>query len=227
MTQTYRALSALLTYPTADLVAAVDEIEQAVAAEDLVPRGARAALAPLFEGLRRYDLLDLQERYVELFDRCPSLSLHLFQHVHGDSRDRGQAMVELGQLYAQHGLEISAKELPDFLPLYLEFLAERPAAEAGGMLKDVGHILIAMHGRLAQRRTPYAAPLAALLALADLEPEAPADTGEAEDSLEALDRAWEDREVRFTAEDANATSSCSKAAAMVRRMETSGRGDTP
>jgi len=227
MIRTYRALSALLTYPTAELAAATGEIEQALAADGLIPAPERAALRPLLDGLRRGDLLDAQERYVDLFDRCPSLSLHLFQHVHGDSRDRGQAMIELGQLYSQHGLEISTRELPDFLPLYLEFLAEQPPREACSMLQDVGTILNALHGRLVRRQTPYAAPIAALLAIAGIEPETPAVADEDQDSPEALDRAWEDREVRFTAEDAGTTSGCSKAAAMVRRMETFVRGDTP
>ncbi len=217
--KTFQALSALLTYPTADLVAAVPELEDVIVSEGILPGKVHRALGRLLRELQGDDLLEVQERYVSLFDRCPSLSLHLFQHVHGDSRDRGQAMVELGQLYAQNGLDITVHELPDFLPLYLEFLGLCPPADARRMLGDVGHILALLYARLAQRGSPYADVIAALLAIAGIKPQVEAKEVEADDSPEALDRAWEDREVRFTGDDAAAGSGCSKAAEMVRRMD--------
>jgi nitrate reductase molybdenum cofactor assembly chaperone len=126
MANVFKALSALLTYPTKELQEATGPISEMLDNEPAVPAGIRRQLHDLIEELATGDLYDLQERYVLLFDRTRSLSLHLFEHVHGESRDRGQAMVDLQNLYARGGLEISAAELPDFLPLFLEFLATQP-----------------------------------------------------------------------------------------------------
>ena len=130
MAVTYKILSALLSYPTEDLQAAAGSFVQLLDDEALLPEADRQALVRLIKQIAGEDLYELQERYVQLFDRTRSLSLHLFEHVHGESRDRGQAMVDLTDLYAQHGLEITANELPDHLPLFLEFLSTLPEAEA-------------------------------------------------------------------------------------------------
>ena len=108
------------------------------------------------------DIYELQERYFALFDRSRTLSLHLFEHIHGESRDRGQAMADLVSLYAQPWLEMTAGELPDFLPLFLEFLSLLPDAEARTMLTEPAGILRALTDRLAERNTGYVAVMAAL-----------------------------------------------------------------
>lgn len=220
--RSYRALAALLTYPTAELVGALAEIDRTLLQEGLLDADQRRAVARLVRELRTDDLLDLQERYVALFDRTPSLALHLFEHLHGDSRDRGQAMADLIELYRQHGFEITASELPDFLPLFVEFLSELPAEEAKAMLGDVAHLVALLHTRLARRGSAYAGVMAALLGVVGKPVEVPDDapTTEAEDTPEAIDRAWEDKEVRFGFGDTQATDECTKAAAMLRRMET-------
>jgi nitrate reductase delta subunit len=128
MRRTLKVLSALLSYPSAELQAAVPEMRAAVNAERALPQRNRDRLGRLLEEIATGDLYDLQERYVLLFDRTRSLSLHLFEHVHGESRDRGQAMVDLKALYERHGLYMSSSELPDHLPLFLEFLSAIPAA---------------------------------------------------------------------------------------------------
>lgn len=224
--RSYRALAALLTYPTAELIGALGDIERSLLIDGLVGAEGRRAVSRLARELRADDLLDLQERYVALFDRTPSLALHLFEHLHGDSRDRGQAMADLIELYRQHGFEITSAELPDFLPLFVEFLGERPAEEAKAMLGDIAHLVALLHQRLAKRGSAYAGVMAALLGIAGVKVDLPAeDAGEAEDSPEAIDRAWEDKEVRFGFGDTEilktgATNECTKAAAMLRRMET-------
>lgn len=225
--KTYRALSALLSYPTAELVAAAAEIAGVLDAERLVAPTQRRSVDRLLRELRTDDLLDLQERYVGLFDRTPSLSLHLFEQVHGDSRDRGQAMVDLIELYRRHGVEATAHELPDYLPLFLEFLGEVPADEAKSMLKDIAPLVAQIHLRLTKRGSAYSGVLTALLALAEFTPLAadPSPDVEAEDSFEAIDRAWEDREVRFGDGTTETAGACGKAAAMVRRMESLQTGD--
>jgi nitrate reductase molybdenum cofactor assembly chaperone NarJ/NarW len=201
--KTLKVLSALLTYPTDELLAAADELSAAVEREDVLPRRERAALHELIHDLAGRDLLDAQERYILLFDRTRSLSLHLFEHVHGESRDRGQAMVDLIRLYEEGGWTPTAKELPDFLPLFLEYAATRPPAEAIELIGQPGHVVAALRERLAKRGSPYAAAFAALLALAKVKPDREmiarlmAEPDPEPDDLEALDAAWEEEEVLF------------------------------
>ncbi|MBE0703476.1 MAG: nitrate reductase molybdenum cofactor assembly chaperone, partial [Afipia sp.] len=117
--KTFKVLSALLTYPSEDLVAAAPLFGDVLDEEALVPLAAREKLDVLLDELAASDLFDLQERYGLLFDRSRSLALHLFEHVHGESRDRGQAMVDLKTLYENAGFFITANDLPDFIPLFL------------------------------------------------------------------------------------------------------------
>jgi nitrate reductase delta subunit len=203
MMLTFRVLAALLSYPEPELIEALDEAVAILEDEDLVPQARRAALDALITSLRGDDLLSVQERYVALFDRRRSVSLHLYEHVHGESRDRGQAMVRLAELYRLHGLEITACELPDYLPLFLEFLSLVPLAAARSFLAEPLPILAAIESRLAEWRSPYAAVFAALAAVAGKMPSAgDRDTALAlipaeDDDPEALDRVWEEQEVSF------------------------------
>src|SRR5687767_7430937 len=141
MSRTLKALSALLTYPTAELQQAAGEIGATIEEHRLVPSRIRADLKKLVDEIGNGDLYDLQERYVLLFDRTRSLSLHLFEHVHGESRDRGQAMIDLKAQYERADLLMSGAELPDFLPLFLEYLAVLPLKEACETLGQPAHIL--------------------------------------------------------------------------------------
>jgi nitrate reductase delta subunit len=163
-----RALAALLTYPTRELVAALPEIGDALACASLVSGADRDRLARLIAELQRTDALVLEERYVQLFDRGRSTSLHLFEHVHGDSRDRGPAMVDLLQIYEKAGLELSPHELPDYLPAVLEYLSCRSLSEVRSVLEDCAHIVRKVGEALAQRGSPYAAVLAAVLSIGQL-----------------------------------------------------------
>jgi nitrate reductase molybdenum cofactor assembly chaperone NarJ/NarW len=203
MAKTFKALSLLLSYPSAELQLAVGELRAAIEAEGLVPAAVRRQLDSLLNDIARGDLYDLQERYVLLFDRTRSLSLHLFEHVHGESRDRGQAMVDLLTMYEERGLAAVKNELPDFLPLFLEFLATLPQAKACELLAQPAHILAAMAERLRKRQTPYEAVFRALTALSSVKPK-----GEEVSALlalpdpdpldlAALDAAWEDEPVKF------------------------------
>ena len=203
MARTFKTLSALLAYPTAELQAAVGELRAALDADAIVPSALRNRLDTLLEELASGDIYDLQERYVLLFDRTRSLSLHLFEHVHGESRDRGQALIDLKGMYEKHGLEIGASELPDFLPLFLEFLSTRPLAEACELLGQPAHIFAALAERLRKRRSAYEAVFRALVTLASAKPKQEdlsallaAPDHDATD-LAALDAAWEDEPVNF------------------------------
>ncbi|MBP9232996.1 MAG: nitrate reductase molybdenum cofactor assembly chaperone, partial [Phenylobacterium sp.] len=166
------------------------------------------------------DIYDLQERYTELFDRTRSLSLNLYEHVHGESRDRGEAMVALLGLYRAQGLDLAANELPDFLPVFLEFLSTLPEPQAASLLGEASHVLEAMGERLKTRGSAYRAVFGALGRLADTR----ADPGvlaallsepeENPNDLEALDKAWAETAVTFGPSD----SDCPKASALVEAM---------
>lgn len=203
MYRTLKALSALLTYPTAELQLAISEIGKVLSDDALIPGRVRQQLATLLDEIAAGDLYDLQERYVLLFDRTRSLSLHLFEHVHGESRDRGQAMIDLKSQYEQAGLFMSASELPDFLPLFLEYLAMRPVKEACEALGQPVHILGALAERLRKRKSSYEAVFRALIALAAAKPKdedvsALLETPDPDATdLAALDAAWEDEPVNF------------------------------
>ena len=198
MARTYRALAALIAYPTEALQAATSEIAAVLAEEGLVLAPRRAAIDDLLAELAGRDIYDLQERYFALFDRSRTLSLHLFEHVHGESRDRGQAMADLIELYRGHGLEPTASELPDFLPLFLEFLSVLPGHEAQALLAEPAGILQALAERLVTRKSAYAAVFATLATLANAPAIGGPDTSaEDPDDLVALDAAWEEAAVHF------------------------------
>ena len=238
MIRTLKVLSLLLAYPTREIKAAASEFARVLEAEGHLPEARRAPLRRLAAQLGERDLFDLEERYVLLFDRTRSLSLHLFEHVHGESRDRGQAMVELGELYAANGLEMPANELPDYLPLFLEFLATRPAPEAREYLADIAHIVAALGERLRKRKSIYAEVFAAIEALAGMkaEPVEIAELLERPDDdphdLEAIDRVWEEAPVTFggaPGPDASASCGPDRVAAQIRagrRPPPAGPGET-
>ena len=164
--ETYAALSLLLRYPEPGWVEALPEMRAAL------PEPARATLGPLLAWLANgADVIALQEQYVETFDSRPSHSLHLFEHVHGQSRDRGQAMVDLREEYLSHGLAPDPAELPDYIPLFLEFLAQIPPDDARRLLGDAVHVLARLGDKLEQARSPYAGIFAVLRGMTDVQPE--------------------------------------------------------
>lgn len=224
MIATLKVLSLLLDYPTKELCSEVGALRAALDGEGLLTGAPRAALDPLLTSLETKDIYDLQESYVHLFDRTKSLSLHLFEHVHGEGRDRGQAMVDLKQMYEDAGLDFAAAELPDYLPAFLEFLSTLDWDLAREHLSRPQHIYVALRHRLEGRETPYAAVLGALGALAsgkvskDAVAELLKEPTEDPDDLKALDEAWQDAAVEFGA-GAALQDGCPAASDMLKRMD--------
>ena len=130
MSVSLRVLAALLGYPDAALRAHLPEMRSLLRGEAALTASRRAELDALMDALQRADPLDAESAYVELFDRGRSTSLHLFEHVHGDSRDRGPALIDLGQTFEAAGLVLAEGELPDYLPAVLEFVSTQPPREA-------------------------------------------------------------------------------------------------
>ncbi|MCF3974667.1 nitrate reductase molybdenum cofactor assembly chaperone [Paracoccus salsus] len=203
MDRTLKALSLTLSYPGTELQDAMPQIGAVFDTDRRIAPDTRAALRTLTERLGQGDLYDLQEQYVMLFDRSRTLSLNLFEHVHGESRDRGGAMVSLVETYRGGGFEPATSELPDHLPVLLEFLSTRPSSEARETLADAAHILDALSARLSRRESGYAAAFAALSQLAGGQADAEAvaemlaHPDDDPTDLTALDAVWEEAEVTF------------------------------
>jgi len=182
---TLRVLAALLSYPDAAMRRHLAEMGAILRREQALPPDRLDELDMLLVKLLRADPLDAEAEYVQLFDRGRGTSLHLFEHVHGDSRDRGPAMIDLGKTYEAAGLLLAPGELPDYLPAVLEFVSTQPPREAKAFLSEMAHILSAIFGALQKRESAYASVLGALLELAGekAQPVTPA-------AEEPLDEAW-------------------------------------
>lgn len=188
-----RALGALLTYPRPELIDALPEIADVLDAAHALPASEREELAALVAEMRAADGLDLEGRYVDLFDRGRATSLNLFEHRHGDSRDRGPAMVALKEIYARAGFRLATKELPDFLPVVLEYLSCRERADVQAMLRDCAPILRSIGETLVRRGSRHAAVFASLLALAGESGLDRSRAGEAAPVEAALDDDWAEK----------------------------------
>lgn len=186
---TLRALSQLLSYPDAAQRAQLPQLMPVLKEEDALSAARQAELQTLVTHLQRLDSLDAESRYVETFDRGRATCLHLFEHVHGDSRDRGPAMIDLTKTYEQSGLFLSPDELPDHLCVVLEFASTQPPEVAKSFLGEMAHILNAIFSALLKRESPYAVVLAAVLELAGHKAQAVQIVAD-----EPLDESWREPE---------------------------------
>ena len=196
-----KLLSVLLEYPQEELWHNRAELLEAAEAAELGP-ARRRQLVAFVADLLDHDPMSAQERWLGLFDRGRSMSLLLFEHVHGESRDRGQAMVNLIESYRRGGLELASRELPDYLPLMLEYLSLRPAVEVADWLRHTRGIVELLAGRAAERGSAYALLFELLVELGggamDLAAAKDRVAGESrDDTPEAIDRVWEEEAVRF------------------------------
>lgn len=182
-----RVFARLLSYPDAELREFLPAMRDILHSEAAVTRDRLVELDALIEWLMVTDALETEANYVQLFDHGRATSLHLFEHVHGDSRDRGPAMIDLGQTYEKAGLYLELDELPDYLPAVLEFVSTQPPAEAKAFLSEMAHIINAIFNALQQRQSTYASITRALLELAGEKVQA---VKLAQD--EPLDTAWEE-----------------------------------
>lgn len=201
-----KVIACLMDYPTEEVARYTEDMSHLISrAKELSPDH-RARLVQTLNDIYSGDLMDAQERYTGLYEQGRSLSLHIFEHVHGESRDRGQAMVDLMAEYDKNGFEIDSRELPDYIPMFLEYLSHRPDMEAREWLADVSHILALIGARLTERESSYANLFEALLLIAgrgeELQAKLAQVVGEEPDNTpEALDKEWEEIAVTFGAEE--------------------------
>lgn len=184
---TLRVLARLLSYPNAALKSDLADMQSAVHAEQALGKDRLTEIDALTKHLAHSDALELEGEFVELFDRGHATSLHLFEHVHGDSRERGPAMIDLVQTYEKAGLFLGPDEMPDYLPVVLEFVSTQPPKEARAFLAEMAHIFNAIFSALQQRQSAYASVLGALLELAGEKAHAVKVAAE-----EPLDASWEE-----------------------------------
>jgi nitrate reductase delta subunit len=184
---TLKVMAHLLSYPDAALRRHLPELRSALQAEQALASARLAELQTLMAKLGGPDALEIEAQYVELFDRGRATSLHLFEHVHGDSRDRGPAMIDLAQTYEKSGLYLGPDEMPDYLPVVLQFVSTQPPTEARAFLGEMAHIFNAIFNALQQRNSAYASVLGALIELAGEKAHAVKVVPD-----EPLDTAWEE-----------------------------------
>ena len=199
MNKIYKILASLINYPREDLIESLDLFSNIIKTEELLSKKDLKNLTSLIDYLKNTDLLDLQTEYVNLFDRGRAVSLHLFEHIHGESRDRGQAMVDLSNLYQENGLEINAAELPDFLPLFLEFLSTIDEQKAIDYLGEPIDIIALIGIRLKQKKSPYHIVFSILENLSTKKARkiTPKEAIIIEKNNEQIDEEWEDPQVTF------------------------------
>jgi len=197
-----KVISRLLDYPSAELFSAADELIHVVRDEKNMSEQNKTVLIEFIIKLTARDLYDAQESYDLLFDRGRALSLLLFEHVHGESRDRGQAMVNLMNIYKSKGFEVDSSQLPDYIPLYLEFLSEQDDNFAEEWLGDICHLMTMLSERLIDRECYYSILFDSLIELSNVEVNrqevaAAVKKEERDDTIEAIDKEWEDKEIKF------------------------------
>ncbi|MFL0797892.1 MAG: nitrate reductase molybdenum cofactor assembly chaperone [Cellvibrionaceae bacterium] len=200
--QILKIISLLMDYPTQDAKDNFGELVSLIWGSREISPEQREGLELLAKDIYERDLMDSQERYSELFDKGRALSLLLFEHVHGESRDRGQAMVDLMAQYEQAGFSINVRELPDYIPLYLEYLSTQPEDDARVGLADVSHILGLLSVRLQERDSPYSHLFTALLQICGAnvnlkELREQVSSEKRDDTPEELDKVWEEEAITF------------------------------
>ena len=189
MRLTLRALARLLAYPDAELRAQMPALIDALQAEQALPAARVTELQALVQQVCAMDPYEAEARYVDTFDRGRQTSLHLFEHIHGDSRERGPALIDLTQTYERAGLFLDANELPDHLGVVLEFASTQPSTVAREFLAEMAHILNALFTALDTKASPYASVIAAVLETAGEKTQAVAIAPEPD-----MDEAWAEPE---------------------------------
>ena len=220
-----KVISRLLDYPSEELFSASGDLIKVVQETKALSEINRVHLINFIKELTTRDLYDAQESYDLLFDRGRALSLLLFEHVHGESRDRGQAMVDLQEVYKSKGFEVDSSQLPDYIPLYLEFLSEQEALFAEEWLGDICHLLTMLSERLIDRECYYAILFDALIDISGIEVNREevakaVKKEERDDTIEAIDKEWEDKEIKFD-EPITSGENCPSASSGIQKTSTS------
>ncbi|WHI47029.1 nitrate reductase molybdenum cofactor assembly chaperone [Microbulbifer sp. VAAF005] len=202
MKRLLRALALLLDYPSESVKTHINDIRETLDSEQALSSIDRAMIAPLLRSYLQQELLSLQVDYSDLFDSSRALSLHFFEHIHGESRERGQAMLNLGEEYIAHGCFLQRDELPDYIPIFLEFISCLPETEIRDWLSQPAHVFAALAQRLDERQSAYAGIFHLLIKLAGKQPDAQAVKELLARNQQAtetsVEEEWEEKPITFT-----------------------------
>ncbi len=196
--KTFKLLGLLITYPQSAVLNAADELLGVLRTENKLAEKSIGRIEHFLRVANARNLLELQEDYVDTFDRGRNHCLHLFEHIHGESRARGQAMVSLSEAYAAKGLYIQGNELPDYLPLFMEYLSHCAFDEARELLGEAIHVIAMIGAKLKKRQSLYADIFSAIETLSTVKPdkikiiEAMANARKDPETLQALDEQWKE-----------------------------------
>ncbi len=171
MIKTYKVLSLLLSYPSDELQQFLPEVEKELREESLLHEDKISGLVAFCKRFGLMELTNWQEEYVQLFDYSRSVSLHIFEHIKGDSRDRGQAMVNLMEFYKESGMHLTAKELPDYIPAFLEFLSTLDTIKSAELLAETVHIMDRIYEALSKSENQYSAIFQSIISLSARQPD--------------------------------------------------------
>ena len=171
MIKTYKLLSLLLSYPSDELQKFLLQVVKELREEALLQEERITEIAKFCERFNQIDLTNWQEEYVQLFDYSRSVSLHIFEHIKGDSRDRGQAMVNLIEFYKETGMHLTAKELPDYIPAFLEFLSTLSIPKSAELLAETVSIMDRINEALSDSKNPYSSIFKAIISLSSKQPD--------------------------------------------------------
>lgn len=152
----FRIASALLGYPDATLRTALPEILEAIERAACVSAEERAVLTHFADSLSAADPVSAEADYVSTFDMVPEHSLHLTHHLIGEDKNRGPALIDLTEFFKAHGFEVRDNELPDYLPLLLEFVSLLGAEAGLAFLARWNKVLRQLRANLADAKSPYA-----------------------------------------------------------------------
>lgn len=198
--RTLRVLSKLLTYPNAVIFEHMDELKSVLVEDGFLKPKTVKALHSFMDELTAMDFMTAQENYVELFDRGRAHCLHLYEHVHGESRFRGQAMIDLANRYKEKGLEIGISELPDYLPLFLEYISICEPEDGLGTLSQAAPVIAVIGEKLKRSKSNYSSIFAAIVEISGAKLK-PAEIAKAADAalpniktLDELDEQWAEPE---------------------------------
>jgi len=197
-----KVIALLLDYPTQEVRENKDELIHAITYAVEIPPDHRTQLLNVVTEIYDGELMDAEVTYTGLFEQGRSLSMHIFEHVHGESRDRGQAMVDLMAEYSKHGFDIASRELPDYIPMFLEYLSQKEDLDAREWLANVSHILALLCARLQERSSVYAHLFESLLLIAGRsdtlnESREQVSSEQPDNTMEAIDKEWEETAVTF------------------------------
>jgi nitrate reductase delta subunit len=198
--KTFKLLGLLLTYPEGTVYSESNELLQTLRSEALLPEKFIKKVETFLTTQKAQNLMTVQEDYVETFDRGRAHCLHLFEHIHGESRDRGQAMIDLSETYAAKDLYIDNNELPDYLPLFMEYLSRCEFQDATKLLGEAIDVIATIGAKLKKHKSPYADILTSIEVLSTVKADAEKiktalrEAHKDPETLEELDKQWKEAE---------------------------------